>query len=82
MHRLGCPGEGDGSCGGVAALCPEGMEIPPAIQPSRTSGDALYKRNAPYFYTSLVLDLKESVDSECTKISQIPVSGSPSPPEL
>ena len=81
VQLLQCVDEGDGTCGGVAALCPEGLEIPPPQLPDRSLAamQALFERCAGAFYSALKVELNEPIDAECVKLAgNVSYSGSPS----
>jgi len=81
MQLLQCVDEGDGTCGGVAALCPEGLEIPPPQLPDRSLAamQALFERCAGAFDLALKVELNEPIDPECVKLAgNVTFSGRPS----
>ena len=72
MHLLQCLSEGDGTCGGIAALCPEGLEIPTPQLPDRTPAtmQLLFERCARSFYLASTVQLTEPIDPECAKLME------------
>jgi hypothetical protein len=79
MHLLECLGEGDGTCGGIAALCPEGLKIPTPQLPDRSPAvmQPLFERCARSFYLSSKVQLTEPIDPECAKLVDYGMSPRP-----
>ena len=74
-ERLGCLVGGEGLCGQVAGLCPQGVRIPPVMRCEGTERceteaelDRLWEQCGPTFYKASKVKLAEPVDPECAKL--------------